>query len=196
MLVLLEFTVSLFPFSIYICIYIYIYSNKQPPNLQRIVGGLKDRPGTGNGAVPNPGCFKSNKPCVVCPKLNDTKYFKSTATQKQYSIMDSVTCNSDWLVYLGTCLKCKGQYVGKSKTPLRLRHSNHKQEIKKVIGGLGHHYGGAGGCGYENFSLTIIEQVKEKNLNFLAERELYWQHQLRVYLENGFGNHCRKKEFK
>ena len=86
--------------------------------------------------------------------------------------------------------------MGKSKTKFKVRHSNHKQEIKKVIGGLGHHYGGAGGCGYENFSLTIIEQVKEKNLNFLAERELYWQHQLRVYLENGFGNHCRKKEFK
>jgi hypothetical protein len=52
-------------------------------------------------------------------------------------------------------------------------------------GGLGHHYGGSEGCGYENLSLTIIEQVKEKNLKFLAERELYWQHQLRVYIENG-----------
>jgi hypothetical protein len=44
-------------------------------------------------------------------------------------------------------------------------------------------------------TLTIIEQVKEKNSKFLAERELYWQHQLRTYTENGFRNHCRKKEF-
>ena len=118
--------------------------------------------------------------------------YASTATQKRYQI---VTCDSDWVVYLGTCLKCKGQYVGKSKTPMKIRHSNHKQEVKRVTGGLGHHYGGPGGCGYDNLTLTIIEQVEEKNMEFLARRELYWQHQLRVYLENGYRNHCRKKEF-
>ena len=169
--------------------------HKQPPNLQRIAGGCKDGTRTGNQAVPNPGCFKCKNCRVLCPKLNETKYFKSTATKKQYTIRDHVTCNSDWLVYLGTCLKCRGQYVGKSQTSLKLRHSNHKQEIKKQTGGLGHHYGGREGCGYENMTLTIIEQVKEKNSKFLAERELYWQHQLRTYTENGFRNHCRKKEF-
>ena len=76
---------------------------------------------------------------------------------------------------------------------MKIRHSNHKQEIKKQVGGLGHHYGGRGGCGYENLSLTLIEQVEEKTMDGLASRELYWQHQLRVYIENGFKNHCRKK---
>ena len=169
--------------------------SKQPPNLQRIVGGCKDGLGDGSSAVPDPGCFKCKKCRVLCPKLQETKYFKSTATQKQYTIRDHVTCTSDWVVYLGTCLKCRGQYVGKSKTPLKIRHSNHKQEIKKQMGGLGHHYGGPGGCGYENLTLTIVEQVKEKNFKFLAERELYWQHQLRAYSENGYRNHCRKKEY-
>ena len=46
----------------------------------------------------------------------------------------------------------------------------------------------------EVLTLTIIEQVEHKNLNFLAEREVYWQHQLRAYIENGYRNHCRKKE--
>ena len=78
---------------------------------------------------------------------------------------------------------------------MKLRHSNHKQEIKKQIGGLGHHYGGVGGCGYDNMSLTLIEQVEFKTMDHLASRELYWQHQLRVYVENGFKNHCRKKEY-
>ena len=121
-------------------------------------------------------------------------FFKSTATQKQYTIRQSVNCKSDWVIYLGTCLKCKGQYVGKSKTVMKVRHSNHKQEIKKQLGGLGHHYGGPVGCGYENLTLTIIEQIEEKTLENLADRELYWQHQLRVYIENGYRNHCRKKE--
>ena len=77
----------------------------------------------------------------------------------------------------------------------KIRHSNHKQEVKKQVGGLGQHYGGGGGCGYENVSITLIEQVREKTFEFLAKRELYWQHQLRVYVENGHNAHCKKKEF-
>ena len=51
-----------------------------------------------------------------------------------------------------------------------------------------------GGCGYKTISITIIEQVKEKNEEGLADREVYWQHQLRVYVENGAGGHCYRKE--
>ena len=43
--------------------------------------------------------------------------------------------------------------------------------------------------------ITLIEQVREKKIEFLAKRELYWQHQLRVYIENGHNAHCKKKEF-
>ena len=66
--------------------------------------------------------------------------------------------------------------MGKNKTPFKLRHSNHKQKIKK-IGGLGHHYGGRGGCGCENISIVLIEEVEIKTFEFLAKRETYWQHQ-------------------
>ena len=83
---------------------------------------------------------------------------------------------------------------GKSKTPFKIRHSNHKREIKNKIGGLGHHYGGSGGCGYENISIIIIEEIEIKTLDFLAKRETYWQHQLRVYVENGSNGHCYRKE--
>ena len=61
--------------------------------------------------------------------------------------------------------------MGKSRTQISIRYSNHKQEVEKVTGGLGHPYRGPAGCGYENLSLTIIEQVEEKNWIFLAERE-------------------------
>ena len=170
-------------------------SYKQPKNLQKIAGGCKNGVEGGSRPPPDAGCFKCGKCRVFCPKLEETKFFTSTATKKRYPIKQKVSCTSDWVIYLGTCSKCKGQYVGKSQTVMKLRHSNHKQEIKKVVGGLGHHYGGPGGCGYENLTLTLIEQVEEKNMQFLAERELYWQHQLRVYIENGYRNHCRKKEF-
>ena len=85
--------------------------------------------------------------------------------------------------------------VGKSKTPFKKRHSNHKQEVRKQIGGLGHHYGSGGQCNYEHMQIQIIEQVEVKNMESLAERELYWQHQLRVYVENGGNAHCYRKDF-
>ena len=77
-----------------------------------------------------------------------------------------------------------------------MRHSNHKQEVKKSVGGLGHHYGKNGKCEYKDLSITLIERVSEKNLKFLADRELWWQHQLRVFVENGGNSHCYRKEFK
>ena len=42
-----------------------------------------------------------------------------------------------FLYNLDTCKKCEGQYVGKSETKFKLRHSNHKQEIKEGGRGAG-----------------------------------------------------------
>ena len=79
---------------------------------------------------------------------------------------------------------------GKSKTPFKIRHSNHKREIKTEIGGIGHHYGGRGECNYENLSIQIIEQVHVKTPINLAKREQWRQNQLRVFVRNGHMNHC------
>ena len=73
-----------------------------------------------------------------------------------YRIKQKVNCQSSYIVYLGTCKK----YVGKSTQPFTRRHSGHKQEIKNKIGGLGQHYGGQQGCGYENLKMMIIEKVE------------------------------------
>ena len=104
-----------------------------------------------------------------------------------------MNCKSRFVIYLATCQKCSGQYVGKATTEFRVRHSNHRQEIKNKIGGLGNHYGG-GGCGYENLKIQIIDQVEIGDKKALAEAEVYWQNQLRVYIQNGGNAHCRRKE--
>ena len=84
--------------------------------------------------------------------------------------------------------------MGKTTRELKKRHSGHKQEVKNCIGGLGHHYGSDKGCGYKNVKIQIIEQVELGNEEILGEREVYWQHQLRCYVENGGGAHCYRKE--
>ena len=168
--------------------------SKQPKNLQRIAGGLKC------GSVKTPpldtGCKKCGRCKVSCPVLEEGKTFTSTNTEKKYHIRQNLTCDSDWLIYLVTCKRCKGQYVGKSKTIFKKRHSNHKCEIKNKIGGLGHHYGGTSPCEYKDVSIKLIEQVEVKTLEFLAERELFWQHQIRAYVQNGSNAHCYRKDLK
>ena len=86
------------------------------------------------------------------------------------------------------------QYVGKSTPPFTRRHSGHEQEVKNRTGGLGQHYGGQQGCGYENIRIMIIEKVESGNPDLLAKREIFWQNQLRCFIENGGQAHCKRKE--
>ena len=166
---------------------------RQPRNLKNTVCGIKKGGPKKAPVSDNPGCFKCGK-CHACPIIKEGKYFCSTNTSKKYKIKHQLNCTSSFVIYLATCKKCGGQYVGKSQTQLKTRHSNHKREIKNKIGGLGHHYGGERGCGYQNFSLQIIDQVENGNVEALVEAELYWQDQLRVFLENGGHAHCRRKD--
>ena len=81
---------------------------------------------------PDAGCYKCSKKFKVsCPILEERKDFTSFNTGKKYKIKQKVDCDSAWVIYLCSCKKCGGQYVGKSKTPFKTRHSNHKQEVKK-----------------------------------------------------------------
>ena len=164
---------------------------RQPKNLKRIA----TQKTMSNNTEPEPGCTKCGKCRVSCPILKEGKYFESKNTGRTYPIRQKLNCDSSYVIYLGTCLKCGGQYVGKSTTPFKKRHSNHKQEIKKLYGGLGHHYGGTG-CGYENLSIQIIEGVEQGDQKTLANREIFWQNQLRCYVQNGGNAHCYRKEKK
>ena len=165
---------------------------RQPKNIKRMVGGAVR--GGQRGSEIDPGCSKCGKNCHACKILSEEKTFKSTNTRKTYKIRQKVNCLSAYIIYLGTCKKCQGQYVGKSTQQFKKRHSGHKQEIKNEIGGLGQHYGGARGCGYDNLRIVIIEKVEFGNRGLLGQREIYWQNQLRCFMENGGKAHCKRKE--
>ena len=163
---------------------------KQPKNLKSKITHIR-KP---CALEENPGCRKCGRCRVSCPVLVEGEKFTSTNTRRSYKIRKPLDCDSSYVIYLATCKKCRGQYVGKSTTPFKKRHSNHKQEIKKSYGGLGHHYGGEKGCGYEYFSVQIIDQVEEGDKVALAEKEVYWQNQLRCFVQNGGHAHCYRKE--
>ena len=108
-------------------------STKQPKKLQKIVRESNFQEG-GFEPPSNPGCFKCGKCKVACPIIKESKLFTSTNTKKNYKIKKYLDCNSEYVVYLGTCKKCGGQYCGKSKNKFKVRHSGHKQEITKIMG--------------------------------------------------------------
>ena len=166
---------------------------KQPKNLQQLAGGAK-RGGNRTPAAANRGCHKCNHCRVACPVMKETKEFKSSNTGRKYFIKEEMNCDSSFVIYLATCLCCQGQYMGKSETKFKLRHSNHKQEIKWKKGGLGKHFGGNRACAYKDISFILIEQVEIGNKVLLARREQYWQHQLRAFEDNGGNAMCIKKE--
>ena len=92
---------------------------KQPKNLQRKVqgsgGGRSKKPPTSE----NPGCSKCGHCRVSCPILQEGTHFESTNTHKKYRVKHELHHDSSMVIYLATCQKCKGQYVGKSNTPLK-----------------------------------------------------------------------------
>ena len=106
----------------------------QPKNLKRRITQKSER----KHSDKEPGCFKCGQCRVSCPILNEGNKFSSTNTQRTYPIRQRLDCDSSFVVYLGTCQKCRCQYTGKRTTAFKKRHSNHKQEINCVCESLVH----------------------------------------------------------
>ena len=72
--------------------------------------------------------------------------------------------------------------MGKSNAPGTLTTSD---KLRKM-----------GDFAYRDFSVSLIEKVKHKNLQFLTDREVWWQNQLRAFMQNGGKANCFRKDFK
>ena len=166
-----------------------LFVTRQSNNIQRVLTSAKVRntniqrgPIFEQGA----GSFKCDG-CHACNIVKNTTSFKSTNTKRKYHIRQKINCRSSFLIYFIFCSNCRGNYVGKTKREFRKRHSGHKQEISNRVGGLGEHFHSSNnrGCSYNHLEATLIETVQHGDEAKLAERELYWQYQLRTFKENG-----------
>ena len=101
---------------------------RQTKNLQRLVCGTAQGGSKNTQTVEDAGCWKCGNCRVACPVLTEGRRFSSTNTNKTYQIKQHLDCDSEFVIYLGTCLKCKGQYVGKSQTPFK------KETLKSPAG--------------------------------------------------------------
>lgn len=121
-----------------------------------------------------PGSRKcDDEECVTCAWMKEGPNFVSSVTRRKYKFMTPVTCTDESLVYVVTCDKCRKQYVGKAEYSLREKNAEHRTDIEKQGSLLGRHFGTV--CGYENWSLQIIDKCPKKEL---TRRERYWQEEL------------------
>ena len=104
----------------------------------------------------------------------------------------NLSCKSSFVVYLVTCTKphnnllqiqiCGKQYTGMTTQTMGQRHSAHKTEIKERSTPLGRHFSV---CGIQNFSLQIIDTVKEGERDALEILEGFWTHRLATFEVHG-----------
>ena len=172
-----------------------MFVTRQNKNLQQHLTSNKVRnPNiTREPIFENGAASKKCSGCHACPKIKETKSFKSFNKKRSYKIRKKLNCDSKFVIYLVQCLKCQGQYVGKSETKFKMRHSNHKQEIRKNMGGLGEHFFDSE-CTFENYSVTLIDGVKPGDKRGLKKREDFWMYQLRTFKANGGNGMNLKKE--
>ena len=179
---------------------------RQAPNLrQRLVkSNLRALPYNNLDDVEEvvAGCVKfphgrMGRPCVTCPRLNESTTFSSSKTKMRYKMRHRLSCKSSYLVYLVTCTKpcdqglartpngnkiCGRQYTGCTTETMGLRHAGHRTEIKNRSSPLGKHFAE---CGINNFSLQIIDCVKEGEVEALEILEGHWTHRLATFKIHG-----------
>ena len=67
---------------------------------------------------------------VNCNVIKETKTFRSNSAKEWYKIRQHINCSSKNVIYLGTCLKCGIQAVGKA-THFGKKTSNYITHIGK-----------------------------------------------------------------
>ena len=118
-------------------------------------------------------CGCQGKCCEVCTFLDEKNTFTNKEGSDTYKIKEvlHLDCNSDNVVYLITCKKCKKQYVGSCITRFRTRFNNYRSCHRKfcrdhsVIQVSFHvhaHFMLDGHCGIDDSEIILIVKGRNK----------------------------------
>jgi hypothetical protein len=125
--------------------------------------------------------------CLCCDSIECTYIFKSSTTKEEFEINEAMNCNTDNVIYLITCTKCKKQYIGQTQRRLKDRLNAHRSNVnKKVSTSVGIHFNYLGHS-FLNLRITPIEKVD--NINLRLEREKFWIKKLKTKYPDGLNNY-------
>ena len=75
----------------------------------------------------------NDRRCKTCPTFVKSNVFKSNVTNREYNVKNHtgeiLTCHSQNIIYLLTCLGCGVQYVGETIYPFHKRNNQHRTEM-------------------------------------------------------------------
>ena len=118
---------------------------------------------------------KCGKSCPTCPFVKEGKFI-SINNKQRWEIHGNINCETANLVYLIECKKenCKARYIGQTERKLKERFANHKQYTKSIIPtqATGEHFN-LPGHSLSDITVTIIEQIKNKNEDYRKQRETF-----------------------
>ena len=77
-------------------------------------------------------CEEANRSYEVCESVKDTTKFKKAESEETFGILKGpLDCNSNNVIYLFECKKCKFPYVGSAVTKFRFGFNNCKSTHRK-----------------------------------------------------------------
>ena len=120
--------------------------------------------------------------CLTCPYAQPSKTIKATATNFQHDIQGSVDCQTQNVVYVITCSKCKEQYVGQTERTLSMRFSEHRGYVytKKLDKATGHHFNQAAHS-LSDMRVSVLEKVHSKDPHMRETRESIYINKLNTF---------------
>ena len=174
---------------------------KRNKNIQELIGGnlinngklvkrnkLKQKEGKSKTC-------NTNRTSLCCTQVVNTSTFKSYQTNRIFNIFHTITCKSQWLIYLLECTLCKLQYIGKSETSFNIRLNNHRKDVNnnnpKAIPAC-QHFRSEGHNFMKHAKFTLIEELTERNhvsketlKHRLKKRENFWILKLQTLTPKG-----------
>ena len=147
-------------------------------------------------------CCK-DKRCMTCPKFVQSDTFKSHVTNQKYKVInhteESLSCHSQNIIYLLTCLCCGIQYVGETIWPFHKRNNQHRTEPNEHF-----EYHCNTSC-KSSFSYQIIEKLPGNGYNLdgsidkemskiRKDKEDEWIKKMRVIFPYGLCEKARGKD--
>ena len=126
--------------------------------------------------------------CVNCKYMRSTDTFTSSTTGQQFKVNGNLSCTSSWVVYLITCRKCQLMYVGQTRNMIKQRISGHRSCIRRrqysTSPLVAPHFNESGHSDGD-FSVTLIEQITDKDPIKLDSRETFWIKKLKTLHPDG-----------
>ena len=120
--------------------------------------------------------------CKVCHFVEEGKDFKGHGNK--FKINYSFNCDSESVVYLISCTKCRTSCVGSTIKSFRKRFNNHKSSLVRY--GKGHE-----GIeediwqeGHEGIENMIVKIIDKTNINEPTTREGFWAYRLNSFAPN------------